>query len=76
MIGRITQAYRDGEWVRINFMDLKIGGRFRLFDLVVEEDGTSEAIVNALPYIEEDGVGTVSCDLVPNIEEVTCPEEV
>jgi hypothetical protein len=61
---RIVERLEDGEWVRIDFMDLKMGDEFRLYEangtLVDHGKGGSIALCDV--YLNDDGVGTVMVD--------------
>lgn len=63
---RVVERKENNQWVRIDFMDLKKGDTFRLFDtpemVLVEFEGKSEWIANCDAYVKDD-IGTIDVDV-------------
>jgi hypothetical protein len=53
----------DKEWVDIKFKDLKIGDNFRMFEPSGEpvDGGRVDKVISG-PYLNEDGIWTVTTD--------------
>lgn len=62
---RRAERFVDGQWIEVEFLDLKVGDKFRLY----EPDGTPvdhdyEWIATSNAYINQDtGVGTIEVDI-------------
>lgn len=63
---RIVERKENDQWVCIEFMDLKKGDTFRLFETpdlqIVEHKGITEWIATSDAYIRN-GIGTINCDV-------------
>ena len=57
---RTVEIYKKDRWERIEFKELRIGDRFRLFEddstVVMDNKNCKEWLVSSLPRINSDGV--------------------
>jgi len=57
---RTVEIYKKDRWERIEFKELRIGDRFRLFEddstVVMDNENCKEWLVSSLPRINSDGV--------------------
>lgn len=73
---RKVETYKNGEWAELEFMDLKEGDLFRMFEPTGERvegldyfAGTNEWVCTTGPYLRDDGVWTVNCSLPEDLGE-------
>ena len=63
---RKVKRFEEDSWVGVDFMSLKVGDFFKLFDEgpMPYEDGSKTFQAVSSPYINDMGIGEIQCEEV------------
>ena len=64
----IIERFESGEWIEVDFEDLKKGDLFKMFNpdngaLYESDDNGSEFVAASDPYINDDGIFTINIEV-------------